>query len=158
MNIRKIAGQPDTNNAEIAAVSAPNPLMFISDGIDWTKHFPQEDFPYVRNIYKLFDATQSVANAYFPNGRHDYGPDYRRLAYEFFSKSLGTAAPPTNESEHIESQSDQAVRSWIHLDVPFPADVKKSSFILEKYHAIYRLGRSFWESGMHVARRISTLI
>lgn len=154
MDIRRIPGQPNTNNAEIAAVNAPNPLMLISDGSDWTKHFPQQDLPEIRRIYNLFGATQNVSNMHYPNGKHDYGPDYRRVAYEFFWKSLGTLSPPVMESTNIESQRDLSVRNWIHLSVAFTDDgrTSRAGLLPQAYQAGGRLGRDAWESGVRVAR------
>ena len=130
MNVRDVPGPEDTNNAEIAAVVAPRPLMIISDGADWTKHFPGEDFPYIQQIYELYDAIGNVQNRHLPNEHHDYGPTKRRIAYRFFSRSLRLAPPAERETALIESQADQAVRNW--LDVPgtfsgdFVAEVTKS--------------------------------
>lgn len=160
MEIRKVPGQPDTNNAEIAAVNAPNPLMLISDNIDWTKHFPREDLPEIRRIYGLFGATDNVGNRHFPNGKHDYGPDYRQIAYEFFWKSLGTQPSPPIESTHIESQNDLAVRNWIHLPVSFPDDDAEvhPGFVQGTCHTGYIVGRAVWESGLRVAGWLGMLL
>jgi hypothetical protein len=127
MGIRKIPGFADTNNSEIAAVIAPRPLMIISDGADWTKHFPQDDFPYIRRIYELFGGAANAQNLHFPKGKHDYGPSYRQTAYHFFSKAFGMTRPASTEFAFIESQRDQAVRNWIDLPETFPMGNNESS-------------------------------
>jgi hypothetical protein len=122
MKVRDVPGPEDTNNAEIAAVVAPRPPMIVSDGADWTKRFAEDDFPYIQRIYELYDAIENVHNRHLPNEHHDYGPTKRRIAYRFFSRSLGLAPPAKRETAPIESQADQAVRHWIDLPTTFSAD------------------------------------
>ena len=79
-------GDFETNTVEIAASIAPKPLMLIADGNDWTKNVPIVEFPYIQNIYGLFDAKHQVEYAYFKNDVHDYGPNKRNAMYSFFAK------------------------------------------------------------------------
>ena len=128
MPVHDVPGETRTNNAEIAAVIAPRPLLIVSDGADWTKHFPTDAYPYVQRVYSLFDAISAVENAHLAHEKHDYGPSKRALAYRFFVKSLGLQSKPfpssgkVSESEELDpnrfrlsQQEDQTVRKWIVL-------------------------------------------
>ena len=106
MKVHSVSGPYDTNNAEIAALVAPHPLMLVFDGDE------------------LYGAADSVPNRHFPNEGHDHGPSKRRVAYRFFSRSFGLAAPPAHETAKIESQADQTVRLWVDLPGTFHDDVE----------------------------------
>ncbi len=88
-----------TNNVEVAALTAPRPLLLISDGDDWTKNVPEVEYPYIRNIYKLYGIEDKVESAHFPDEVHDYGANKRVPMYRFFGKHLGLDVPegPINE-------------------------------------------------------------
>lgn len=77
-----------TNNVEIAALCAPRPMLLISDGEDWTRNTPRVEYPYIRDVYSLYDAEHKVENVHLPTEKHDYGYSKRAAAYVFFSHHL----------------------------------------------------------------------
>ncbi|QDT08102.1 alpha/beta hydrolase family protein [Planctomycetes bacterium K23_9] len=78
----------ETNNAEIAALTAPRPLLLVSVGGDWTKNNPLVEMPYIRRVYELYGKGDAVENAHFPNQQHGYEFVKRQAMYPFMVKHL----------------------------------------------------------------------
>ncbi len=82
--------RPDnqTSNPEIAALAAPRPMLLVSDGDDWTKNNPQNEYPFIQRIYGFYGAKNNIENVHFANEKHDYGKNKRQATYHFLVKHL----------------------------------------------------------------------
>ena len=95
-----------TNNVEIAAMTAPNPQLVISDGKDWTAHMPQHDLPYLQNVYSYYQQKQNIQNVHLPEDGHDFGFSKRKPLYDFLIQNfnLNAAAVKDKLGNYDESK------------------------------------------------------
>lgn len=84
----------DTNNVEIAALTAPRPMMLVSATGDWTKNLPTSEFPAIRGIYRLFGAEDKVT-AVQVNAPHNYNQESREAVYGWFAHWMLSRAETT---------------------------------------------------------------
>ncbi|MDQ6477348.1 acetylxylan esterase [Dyadobacter sp. LHD-138] len=120
-------GDYQTNNVEIAALTAPRPMLLTSDGDDWTKNTPTVEFPFMQKIYALYGKQNLVENVHLPDEKHDYGPNKRKAMYVFMAKHLNLDIKAVSDAQgnvdegpsKVLEQKDLAVFNAEH---PRPAN------------------------------------
>jgi dienelactone hydrolase len=80
-------GAPDMSNVLVAAMTAPRPMLIVSATGDWTLNTANEEFPAIRNIYRLLSAEQNVEHVQV-NALHNYNKESREAVYRFFNVRL----------------------------------------------------------------------
>lgn len=112
-----VSDKHETNNVEIAARHAPQPMLVISDGKDWTQHFPEIGFPYIQRVYRAYGAEDAVENLHLANEGHDYGPSKRQGSYAFFVKHLDLERKNVPMKEGIVDESFVQIQEYESLCV-----------------------------------------
>ena len=101
----------DTFNVEIAALTAPRPMLLVSATGDWTANTPTVEFPAIQSVYRLFGAEDRVESVQIDAG-HNYNRASREAVYAFFARWLGDAPEGTRVPEEpypVEQDADLRV-------------------------------------------------
>lgn len=114
-----------TNNAEIAAMEAPKPLLMVSDGADWTITEPTLEYPFIKRIYSFYGAENNVESVHFPDGVHDYNYEKRIPVYKFMAQHLGLDIDAVTNAEGVIDESKNTIEDPESLllfssKIPFP--------------------------------------
>ncbi len=129
------------SNAMIAAMTAPKPMLVVSDGKDWTQHVPEIEFPFLQKIYGYYGATQNVANVHLPEEGHDYGPSKRDAMYRFTATRLGLNLPAVLKPDGKVDESRVTLEKVASLHV-FNAEFPIPPHALHDVGAIERAFRA----------------
>lgn len=90
----------DTSNLELAALTAPRPMLLIAATGDWTRNTPQEEYPAIRSIYELFGLPRNLEMIQFA-AQHNYNKASREAMYRF----LEEFAMESEDSEYVEQET-----------------------------------------------------
>jgi hypothetical protein len=77
----------DTNNVELAAATAPRPMLMISATGDWTAETPQLEYPEMRRLYALAGAEDNVQTVQV-RADHNYNRETREALYAWMARWL----------------------------------------------------------------------
>ncbi|MGH7996020.1 MAG: DUF5060 domain-containing protein [Opitutaceae bacterium] len=120
------------NNALIAALAAPRPMLVVSDGRDWTRLDPQWVFPFLSQIYRELGAPRDLATVALPAEGHDYGPSKRTALYRFLGAHFGldpsavfSPGGRLDESK-VTIETPERMHVW-NRSFPLPADALHSA-------------------------------
>lgn len=100
----------DAFNVEFAALTAPRPLLLVSNTHDWTKNTPWVEYPMLKKIYDLYDAGDRLKYVQF-DFPHNYNKPSREAVYAWFGKwLLGVTDPRSLKETPFRVDSDEALR------------------------------------------------
>lgn len=75
----------DTNNMELAALTAPRPMIMVCATGDWTKTTPKIEYPAVQSVYRLYGAEDRIA-CYQVDAKHNFNKASREQVYAWLGK------------------------------------------------------------------------
>ena len=108
----------DTNNAEIAAMMAPRPMIMTGATGDWTRNMQTEEYPAVRAIYDLYGKGENV-ESWFQDAPHNYNQPNREAMYRFFGKHvLGVTDPAQFKEGSIRVEKLQDMLALMNRKLP----------------------------------------
>ncbi|HET9486430.1 MAG TPA: acetylxylan esterase [Chryseosolibacter sp.] len=128
------SGNSVFTNAEIACVVAPKPMLWVSDGNDWTKNNATVEYPFARHIYKLYNKESLVESVHLETEGHDYGRNKRLAVYPFLAKHLGL------KLENITDKNGQITEDFVTI-----VDRKDLTYFKEKELASLKKGSEVYE-------------
>ncbi len=108
----------DTHNVEIAALAAPRPLLLVSATGDWTVNTPRVEYPAIRSIYALYDATDRV-HCVQEDAPHNYHAASRAHVYRWFARwFLQTADEAVAAERPYAEHPDEQLRVFPRGELP----------------------------------------
>ena len=140
-----------TDETELAAMAAPRPQRFITASGDWTRDFPQDEFPEIRHLYRLLAGDTDCVSFDKP---HNYDRDSREAMYSWMNRYLKDAPrlePVTEpavspiDTNRLQALTNSSVpglegaASWYRRQFSYVPPNPKNAETLSRYRAF--LGR-----------------
>lgn len=135
--LRLFAGNP-----EIAALTAPRPMLLISDSGDWTRDNPEVVAPYLQRVYQRFHAEAQFQHAHFQEG-HQWGAAPRRAYYEWIARVWSLPRTPQDPDLRWESLIP-ALQVWGE-GLPKPADAPTGEAVFALFQRQAREAIARWQ-------------
>lgn len=135
--LRLFAGNP-----EIAALTAPRPMLLISDSGDWTRDNPDIVVPYLQRVYQRFHAEARFQHAHFQEG-HQWGAAPRRVYYEWIARLWDLPRTPQDPDVPWETLLP-ALRVWGD-DLPKPAEAPTGEAVFALFQKLGRESVARWQ-------------
>ncbi|BCW94645.1 MAG: hypothetical protein WHS44_10065 [Fimbriimonadales bacterium] len=135
--LRLFAGNP-----EIAALTAPRPMLLISDSGDWTRDNPDTVAPALKRVYGLFHAESLFTHAHYGEG-HQWGSAPRRAYYEWIARHWRLPRVPQEPDLRWETLIP-ALRVWGE-SLPKPADAPAGDEVMRLYQRLAREAIARWQ-------------
>jgi hypothetical protein len=88
-----------TSNVEIAAMTAPRPMLLVSDTTDWTRNLPRVEYPAIKKIYALYGKADAVGAVQF-HAVHNFNQQSREAVYRFLAQLNPGWSDPRELKEH----------------------------------------------------------
>jgi hypothetical protein len=100
------------NNCEIAAMTAPRPLLLVACTGDWTKNTPTLEGPGVQKAFEALGAGDKFRTVQF-TAPHNYNQDSREAVYAWFVRWLQNGADQARIAEPtVPAVSVQDLTVW----------------------------------------------
>lgn len=106
-----------TNNAEIAAMTAPRPLLLVSIDKDWTRFVPDREYPFIKRIFSFYGAENKVENVHLPKDSHNYQYSKRKQVLEFVAKHFNLSIEKIKDDKGEIDETPNVIESPEEMSV-----------------------------------------